>query len=136
MNVLAAGEPQVFLAEGWKKRIGFDSVETGNALDAGAIRQLSAVVDVDALREYRMAVGKRTRQIVQQLTPNILSQKVAQTRLDQVMAEGAVVASTHWLVEYWGKKTIAGLLLMPPTRHNFVHLNEAGRIRRKVMGNR
>jgi hypothetical protein len=36
------------------------------------------------------------------------------------------------LSDYWSKKTIAGLLLMPPTRHNFVHLNEAARIRQKL----
>lgn len=136
MNVLAAGESQVFLTEGWKKRIGFDSVETGNALDSMGIRQLSAEVDVDSLREYRMAVGKRTRQIVMQLTSESLRERVQSARLEQVFAEGAVVESTRWLAEYWGKKTVAGLLLMPPTRHNFVHLNEAGKIRKKVMGKR
>jgi hypothetical protein len=30
--------------------------------------------------------------------------------------------------EGWLESTIAGLLLMPPTRNNFIHLNEALRI--------
>jgi hypothetical protein len=35
-------------------------------------------------------------------------------------------------VDYWSKKTIAGLLLMPPTRHCILHLNEAMRIKEKL----
>ena len=40
--------------------------------------------------------------------------------------------SAREIVDYWGGLTIAGLVLMPPTRHNFVHLNEALRIRQKL----
>ena len=35
------------------------------------------------------------------------------------------------LIVYWSKRDIAGLLLMPATRHNIVHLNEALRIKKK-----
>jgi hypothetical protein len=41
------------------------------------------------------------------------------------MDEGAVVAAAKGVVEYWGRRNTAGLLLMPATRHNLVHLNEA-----------
>jgi hypothetical protein len=36
------------------------------------------------------------------------------------------------IVDYWGSRTIAGLLLMPPTRHNFTHLNEARMLKQKL----
>jgi hypothetical protein len=52
--------------------------------------------------------------------------------LEQVKAQGAVVPAAGWLLDYWAGLTLAGLLLMPPTRHNFVHLNEALRARQKV----
>jgi hypothetical protein len=42
-----------------------------------------------------------------------------------------MVAAASDVLEYWGKRTIAGLLLMPPTRHCFLHLNEAMRIRQE-----
>jgi hypothetical protein len=32
-------------------------------------------------------------------------------------------------IDLWSRRTIAGLLLMPPTRHNFLHLNDALRIK-------
>lgn len=43
--------------------------------------------------------------------------------------EGAVIDEARWLIEYWSRRKIAGLLLMPPTRHNFVHLNKSMRIK-------
>jgi len=132
MNVLVAGTPQVFQAEGWVNKVGIDTPETGNALDPIGIRRLSEMVNITALRDYRLAVGNRTREIVKSLRPSDYRQKVDPAQLDQIMAEGAVVDSTRWLADYWGKKTFAGLLLMPPTRHNFVHLNEAIRIKKKI----
>ena len=32
-----------------------------------------------------------------------------------------------WLLEFWGKKDVAGILLMPPTRHMLLHLNDCCR---------
>jgi hypothetical protein len=37
-------------------------------------------------------------------------------------------------VDYWSRRTVAGLLLMPPTRHCFLHLNEALRIKHALLG--
>jgi hypothetical protein len=85
------------------------------------------------LRAYRIAVGRRTEKIVRQLTPDELKQKVDPVRLQQVKDEGAVVAAASVITDYWGGRTIAGLLLMPPTRHSFLHLNEALRIKQKVL---
>jgi hypothetical protein len=50
-----------------------------------------------------------------------------------VMDEGAVVEAARGLIDYLGNRTISGLLLMPPTRHNFIHLNEAERIKKKLL---
>jgi hypothetical protein len=133
MNILVAGGSQVFHEGDWKKEIGFDSEETGNALDPAGIQKLSETVNVEALRKYRSAVGRRTRETVKGLHREDFNRNVEPARLDQIIKEGAVVESTRWLVEYWGKKTIGGLLLMPPTRHNFVHLNEVSNLKKKIM---
>jgi hypothetical protein len=45
--------------------------------------------------------------------------------------EGAVVEAARGLLDYWGKRNIAGLLLMPATRHNLVHLNEALQLKQR-----
>lgn len=78
-----------------------------------------------------MAVGHRTREIVRQLEPQELRQKVDPSRLQRVMDEGAVVEGAQSIVEYWSRQDIAGLLLIPATRHNLVHLNEVLRLKRR-----
>lgn len=57
-----------------------------------------------------------------------LKKRVEAERLQRIKVEGAVVEEARWLTDYWGKKTFSGLLLMPATRHNLVHLNESMRI--------
>ena len=131
MNLLVAGSSQVFSTGNWPTRLGTLSGDTGNALDKADIILLSNSINITELLDYRIAVGRRTRQIVNNLRPDDFAQQVDPKRLEKVRLEGAIQESTLWLIDYWGKKTIAGLLLMPPTRHNFVHLNEAARIKRK-----
>ncbi len=125
MNLLAAGNPQLFLSEGWLERLKVNTCEVGNAMSPEEIAAFSNTVDITALREYRLAVGRRTREIVRELIPGELKRRVEPARLQRVLDEGAVVESTTWLTDYWGGLTVAGLLLMPPTRHPFVHWNEA-----------
>ena len=43
----------------------------------------------------------------------------------------AVLPTGNAVIDYWSGLTLAGLLLMPPTRHNFIHLNEALRLKQK-----
>lgn len=129
MNMLVAGTPQLYLEEGWDARLGIGAQDTGNTMAESAVRELSEAIDIDELRSYRAAVGRRTREIIRQISLEDLQSKVEPSRLQQVLDVGAVVEQARGLIEYWGKRDIAGLLLMPPTRHNFVHLNEAERLK-------
>jgi len=129
MNMLIASRSQLFYEDNWFMQMKFLSAETGNAFDKTGIINLSTNIEIETLRCHRQVVGRRTRLILKSLPPDALQRRVAPARLEQALAEGAVVESTRALVEYWGRRTIAGLLLMPPTRHAFLHLNEAARIR-------
>ncbi len=132
MNLLLAGSPQVMAQGEWIEQLEINMLDTGNAMTTDSMAELNAKIDLEALREYRMAVGRQTREIVKLLKWEQLKEKVDPTRLRQIMAEGAVVQAAYGLLDYWGGLTQAGLLLMPPTRHNFVHLNEAMRIKQKI----
>ncbi|HVM71899.1 MAG TPA: DinB family protein [Anaerolineales bacterium] len=132
MNLLAAGSPQILTQEGWLERMGIPEQDTGNAMDPAGITDLSAAIHLPALQAYRRSVGRRTRTIVRQLQVPELKRKVDPARLEQMRKDGVVRAEAAGLLEYWGGLTISGLLLMPPTRHGFVHWNEAQRIRQKI----
>jgi len=132
MNTLVAGEPQRLHQDGWFERMKTTAQDTGNAMPPQAVRDLSAEIDIEALRAYRLSIGRRTREIVQDLNPSDLKRKVDLAHLQQILDEGAVNKQAQGLIDYWSKRDVAGLLLMPPTRHGFVHLNEASRIKRKL----
>jgi hypothetical protein len=131
INMLLAGTPQLFLKDGWFGQLGIPYRDTGNGMDAADVAILSAMIDISALRAYRFAVGRRTRKIVKGLQPADLSRKVEAVRLERVMAEGAVLEAGRGAIDYWGGLTGAGLLLMPPTRHAILHLNEMLKIKAK-----
>lgn len=57
------------------------------------------------------------------------SQKVIELFLNQ---HAMVQPEAIEILNYRSKRTIAGLLLMPPTRHNFLPLGEAQRIKTKL----
>lgn len=132
MNLLVTGSPQVFLKEDWQTRMRAPVVDTGNEMGEAGIAALNARIDFGALRAYRVAVGRRTRQIVQGLEPDDLNRKVQPERLHLVMDQGALVEAASVIKDYWGRRTIAGLLLMPASRHLLVHLNEALEMKKKI----
>ena len=133
MNMLVAGSEQVFKRDSWKAKLDVSFTHTGNAMTKSEIVELSNDIDIDELRNYRVAVGRQTEKIVEQLNPEEIDQRVSPSRLDRVMQEKAVVKAAKGLIDYWSKRNVAGLLLIPPTRHCFVHLNEAARIKEKVV---
>ncbi len=132
MNILVAGGEQVYTRENWLERMAITVPSTGNLMDVNGVGKLSQAIDIDALRSYRNAVGRQTRSLVQGLNLEAIKAKIDPSRLQRVLDEGAVVPEAQDLIDYWSRRTIAGLLLMPPTRHNFVHLNEALKIKKKI----
>ena len=59
--------------------------------------------------------------------------KVKQDRLNRIFSEGGVLGAeeSKWLLDFWGKKNIAGLIMMPVTRHQIVHLNDSFKLKKK-----
>lgn len=133
MNVLVAGGEQVLIEGSWLARLGINTRSTGNGMSSSEIQDLSQQVNLPALRAYRVEVGRRTRQVCQSLTPQNLRRKVDPQRLERVMTSGALVEAAIGIKQYWGKRDIAGLLLMPASRHILVHMNEALTLKRHVL---
>lgn len=132
MNVLLAGQNQLFLCDRWQARLNTPVIDTGNGSQLEYCQQLSQAVSFEALLEYRDAVGRSTRKILQEFPAELLCKRVDPARLQRLADEGAVTPAGKGALDYWGSLTLAGLLLMPPTRHNFLHLNEIRLIRKKL----
>ena len=131
MNLLAGGTPQVFSQDNWPERMNVKFRDAGNAMDEAGMAALSDSIHVGELRAYRVAVGRQTREIVAQLKVDDLKEKVDLIRIQRVMDEGALTEDARGIADYWSKRNIAGLLLMPATRHHITHLNEALRLKQR-----
>ena len=79
------------------------------------------------LKNYRIAVGRKTREIIKNLTAEDMKKKFNKASLQRIIDEGAVldVEGANWLIDFWGKKNVSGIILMPATRHHVVHINES-----------
>lgn len=128
MNILIAERNQVFNTPGWQEKIRSPIKHTGNGGGPEEVQSLSAAVDIQALRAYRVSVGIATQEIVQRLTHTAFKRKVSPENIQRILEEGAVIKPGLDVVNYWSRRDVAGLLLMPPTRHTIVHWNEARKL--------
>ena len=133
MNILVNGGSQVYLSGDWDKKLNSPIHHAGNLILDEELQSLSDEIEIDQLLKYRMEVGKSTQEIVQGLSREDLSSKPHANRLDRIMKEGALLPEADVLVEYWSRKKVYQLLLMPPTRHLMVHLNEAQALKGVVL---
>ena len=133
MSVLVAGGSQLYIRDKWKDKLRSPVHHVGNLINARDIQSLTGSVALEGLFDYRDAVGRQTRSIVSNLKVAELAQKVLPERLTQLVDEGAVLPEAESLLSYWGKRMIFELLLMPPTRHVLVHLNEARVLKERLL---
>jgi hypothetical protein len=137
MNLLVAGESQVLNSGNFLKKLNVTVQDTGNAMNDEEIIDFSSKIGMNALRDYRITTGRKTREIVQSLQPAALKHKMALANLQRIFDEGAVlpVEGSSWLVDFWGRKNVAGILLMPVTRHQMVHINDSLLLKIKCQSN-
>ncbi len=134
MNILVAGEPQILNINNRIKKLNCKIHDTGNAMTDSEVIEFSKHINKEELINYRNAVGIKTQDIIKNLTYDDLKVKIEKSRLQQIIDEGGVlnVEGANWLIDFWGKKNVAGILLMPATRHNLVHINQSKRIKEKI----
>lgn len=135
MNILVADADQVINTDNWLEKMQVKICDTGNSMTDEEIIELSSTINMQELRNYRIAVGRRSREMIRNFQPADLKRKMEAARLQRVLDEGAVlnVEGANWLINFWGRKNVAGILLMPVTRHHMVHINESMRLKKKML---
>lgn len=132
MNVLVADSEQVLYSGQYARSLGVPYVHSGNEMSEPDIAALSRAINLEELAAYRRAVAKRTRSIIAALEPGQFTAKASAAQFSRIREEQAILDTAQWLFDYWAGKTTAGLVLMPATRHPFVHLNKAMRVKEKL----
>jgi hypothetical protein len=132
-NCLIVGQEQV-LDQVWLERLTTKVTNTGNSMTDEEIIAFSKEISQEGLYEYRKAVGRRTKAIIEGLIPVELKRKVPREGIERIAEVGGVAQhpDSSWLLDFWGKKTVAGIIQMPITRHQIVHLNDCVKLRKRI----
>jgi hypothetical protein len=121
-NIVIENKEEIFNAD-IQKELNIKIKDTGNAMTYAEIELLNENINIKALREYRNKVGKSTQKIINELEYSDMKIMVKKEQLDKIYKNGGVLDSTKWLLDFWGRKNIFGLIMMLITRHQIVHLN-------------
>ena len=132
-HTLIKGDEQVFFAKGYQEKIGSPIITTGNELVKKEIADFSSKLDLDELYSYISDVKKSTEKILKSLSFEDTKKKISDDRRKELESLGVVSEdeSAIWLIDYWCKKDVRGLIQMPFSRHWIMHIEACERIKAK-----
>ena len=131
-NIIIGNKEPIFNKE-IQEKMNISIKDTGNAMSCTEIELLNKEINIKALKEYREKVGKSTKKTIESLEHNYMKTKVSKEQLEKIRLSGGVIndPKSIWLLDFWGRKNIFGLIMMPITRHQIVHLNDCFKIKQK-----
>jgi hypothetical protein len=125
LNRFLSDRPQV-LGE-WLERLAVPRRDVGTGMSDVEVEELSARIDLSALRGYWAAVTARTLETVETLRGADLEAPVPGERVrNVVLSEGVVAPGAEWLTEFWaGERSRAWTLSQTALLHPYGHYYEA-----------
>ncbi len=125
-SLLIEGKSQTF-SRAWQKKMGITFTDTGNAWSEEELDSFNSTIKLESLLEYRKKVGMRSQSIIASLSEKDRVRKPDNSQVKRILSERVVTEQKDslWLMDFWGNKTIAGLLSMPMTRHQTVHIHDS-----------
>ena len=133
-HTLVNADDEVFFSENYQSRINSPIITTGNELVKEQISDFTKQLNIDELYSYVADVKKSTEEIIRSLTYGDLKTKVSDERKEKLIASGVVSTDENavWLIDYWCKKDVRGLIQMPFSRHWIMHIEACQRIRSRI----
>lgn len=115
------------LDDGWHPRLAVARRDVGTGMTDAEVDDLSARIDLPALRGYWDAVTRRTLDVVETLRGADLDTLVPAEHVRRVASvEGAVAPGVDWLTEFWaGGRSRGWVLSQLPLLHVYGHYFEA-----------
>jgi len=117
--------PQVL--EEWFERLAVPRRDVGTGMSDAEVDELSARIDLHALRGYWGAVTARTLAAVERFRGSDLEAPVPGERVRSVvLSEGVVAPGAEWLTKFWaGGRSRAWVLAQTALLHPYGHYFEA-----------
>lgn len=133
-HTLVNGDEEVLFSGNYQSRTGSPIITTGNELVNEQISDFTKHLDIDELYSYVADVKKSTEEIIRDLKYGDLKTKVPAERKEILQSSGVVSDDENavWLIDYWCKKDVRGLIQMPFSRHWIMHIEACLRIKNKL----
>ncbi|MCR4703617.1 MAG: phage head-tail adapter protein [Saccharofermentans sp.] len=133
-HTLVSGDEEILFAGNYQNRINSPIITTGNELVKEQISDFTKQLNIDELYSYVADVNKSTEEIIRSLTYSDLKLKVLDERKEKLISLGVVSTDENavWLIDYWCKKDVRGLIQMPFSRHWIMHIEACQRILNKL----
>jgi DinB superfamily len=128
VNTVVAGRSQVF-DDAWAKRLGISRRDFGIGMASPEVTDLTRAVDLAALREYRDAVGRRTREIVAGFKDSDWGGEIAGPAVQKAAAEGGFASRAEQMVKAFTGRPRTAVLSGIALFHPAGHLGEAVTVR-------
>jgi hypothetical protein len=126
LNLLLVGRPQVLDEEDWLRRLNLSIRDVGTGMGDEEVSDLSARLDLAALRDYYMAVGRRTLEVVRSLRPEALDEL---PDLERLRAAGVFRENAVRLIAERSRETKGWWLGQLGIAHSQSHRGQAVTIR-------
>jgi hypothetical protein len=131
-NIIIGNKEEIFNKK-LQKDLNAGIKDTGNAMTHEEIELFNNTININELKNYRIEVGESTKAIINKIEFKDMKRKTEKRQLETIKQNGGVIdnKSSIWLLDFWGSKNILGLIMMPITRHQIVHLNDCFNIKEK-----
>ena len=128
-----AGQPETFDEESWAARLGVAFRHNGSGMNDAEVDELSAQIDLDALKAYRLTVGRRTRALLPMLDAAPLQEIVDPALVELAITDGTAhpAIPPEGIRRSWGGRK-RGWFLFMAAGHNMQHLGETITIRSRL----
>ncbi|MBO5826530.1 MAG: hypothetical protein J6R03_07870 [Treponema sp.] len=96
--------------------------------------EFSKILNIQELYNYAKLVKENSEKMILELSFENLKTKIPEERKINLQKINVVSLdeSSNWLIDYWCKKDVRGLLQMPFSRHWIMHVEACEKIKGKL----
>jgi hypothetical protein len=129
VNTILGARTQLFDDESWAKRLAIARRDFGIGMTSAEVTELTRQIELSALREYRDAVGRRTRDVVGSFKSQDWEGTVGADAVQRAASEGAFGVRTEQIVKAFPGRPRSAMLSGIALFHSAGHLGEAATVR-------
>jgi hypothetical protein len=129
VNTILGVRAQLFDDGGWANRLAIARRDFGIGMTSAEVTELTRQLELGALREYRDAVGRRTRDVVGGFKPQDWEGTVSADAVQRAAGEGAFGVRTEQIVKAFPGRPRAAMLSGIALFHSAGHMGEAATVR-------